>query len=1537
MKVVLAKNDKLLTYMLPNKVTGNIWLSEIDENGIEKNIINLEANSDGEWKIVSNSDYYIVENSKRVPFVVAKENSYYEITYAYSYDKVYLFMPSTYEKMHFYSCSTELPMGITIGSDSNCTISYNFNAIQSNAITIKQEGPNIIITNNDNQTNIFINGLKVNSGTKIEIGDVIFILGLELLLLKKDGNYVLGISNNYNNVQTFMKSVEMQQDLSQNRIDEPQEEKDMELYSKEDYFYRKPRFIYSINSISIRVDNPPGGGDKNEMPAILTIGPMLTMSMTSVMTFYTTMNNVNNGNQTMNNAIPSLVMSGAMMLSFLMWPLLTNRFQKRLEKKKEKERKKKYSAYIDSIKKQIENEKQNQQEIMHKRFLNLSECEKVILNREDRLWERRIEDDDFLSVSLGSGKLPLDINVVYPEEHFSMTEDVLLDKVKELKSSKTLLENVPIPFSFRENYISAIIGDKIYQNRIIKNILLQLSTFHSYDDLKFVIFTTEENKNNYEEVRSIPHLWSNDKSVRYFSSNEKEYKEVSYQLDKIYNKRMDALNNSMSGIENFDSLYVLIIDSINSVRNIDLINNIINNKNYVGFSVIILNDRISNLPDQCQTFIEVSKEKSTISRNISNSLVQEFSLDLSDCNFPKCFKTLSNIPIEIKDEGEGIIPKRLGFLEMYNIGKIESFNSKQRWIDNVPILSMSVPVGVGKNGEKISLDLHEKYHGPHGLIAGMTGSGKSEFIITYILSLAVNYHPDEVQFILIDYKGGGLAGAFENQNLGIKLPHLVGTITNLDKNEINRSLASIESELKRRQALFNKAREISEESTVDIYKYQEMYRNHVVDEPVSHLLIIADEFAELKNQQPEFMDQLISTARIGRSLGVHLILATQKPSGVVDSQIWSNTRFRVCLRVQDKSDSSEVIKQPDAAFLTQTGRFYLQVGFNEIFVLGQSAYTGTKYIPTDALKRQSDTSIDFINNMGYKIRTVQTRVEQKSTANYGEELINIVKYLSNIAKEENIVTRPLWLSKIPECIFVDNLIKKYNYVKKNYVLNPVVGEYDVPANQEQRLLTINLTEKGNSIIYGSAGSGKENFITTMIYSSMVAYTPNEVNYYVVDFGSESLRCFNNSPYVGDIMYPNDDEKIENLYKMIQTEIDERKSLFSNYNGNYVSYCKDSGNIIPNLVIIINNYEAYIENFQSHEDILNILTRDCTKYGIFFVLAVNTVNGVRFKLKQNFGQVFTLQLNSEDDYSTVLGNVHKTYPSKLFGRGLIKEDDIYEFQTALASEKSEIPNYIKDYCNKNKEKYNYIARRVPILPEIVSYDDCRSAVENNNLLALGINKLDLLVATYDFTKDVVNIMTSQDITLLEGISTPFIEQCINKKSLTNIIINAENFALNDKIKSYSNYFEGNFNNVFDAIKKYINDSLELYNSNNGNKNVFDGKNKVNCVIIGISSFINKISPDRKNEMNTLFANLADLGVINFVIIDTLDKIKKFTYDSWFKDNYNSSNGIYLGNGLGEQILINTSKRVPEMKEDVPYNFGFVIRRGIPTYVKFIEQI
>ena len=142
------------------------------------------------------------------------------------------------------------------------------------------------------------------------------------------------------------------------------------------------------------------------------------------------------------------------------------------------------------------------------------------------------------------------------------------------------------------------------------------------------------------------------------------------------------------------------------------------------------------------------------------------------------------------------------------------------------------------------LDVHERFHGPHGLIAGSTGSGKSEFIITYILSLAINYSPNDVNFILIDYKGGALSGAFEGNDF--KLPHLVGTITNINTADLQRSLASIESEIRRRQVVLNEIRNIVDEGTIDIYKYQKLYHEGQVDKPMPHLIIICDEFAELK-------------------------------------------------------------------------------------------------------------------------------------------------------------------------------------------------------------------------------------------------------------------------------------------------------------------------------------------------------------------------------------------------------------------------------------------------------------------------------------------------------------------------------------------------------------------------------------------------------------------------------------------------------------------------------------------------------------------
>ena len=349
----------------------------------------------------------------------------------------------------------------------------------------------------------------------------------------------------------------------------------------------------------------------------------------------------------------------------------------------------------------------------------------------------------------------------------------------------------------------------------------------------------------------------------------------------------------------------------------DLVGRILRQKSPHGFYVVALYDQLHLLPRECRSVIEVGSGATRIyDPEDTSGAFRAVRTDVAfDGDARDLAVQLANTELDTMSAAF-VLPDAVSFLELHGVGKVEHLNALSRWKESNPALSLEAAVGIGSNGEPLVLDVHEKRHGPHGLIAGMTGSGKSEFIMTYILSLAVTYAPDEVAFVLIDYKGGGMANAFAD------LPHVAGTMTNLDGAAVNRSLVSIQSELKRRQGIFNQAAVATGTSNIDIYKYQSMYREGVVKEPLPHLLIISDEFAELKSQQPEFMSQLVSAARIGRSLGVHLILATQKPSGVVDDQIWSNSRFRVCLKVQEKADSMEVIKRPDAAALTTTGRFY---------------------------------------------------------------------------------------------------------------------------------------------------------------------------------------------------------------------------------------------------------------------------------------------------------------------------------------------------------------------------------------------------------------------------------------------------------------------------------------------------------------------------------------------------------------------------------------------------------------------------------------
>ena len=450
------------------------------------------------------------------------------------------------------------------------------------------------------------------------------------------------------------------------------------------------------------------------------------------------------------------------------------------------------------------------------------------------------------------------------------------------------------------------------------------------------------------------------------------------------------------------------------------------------------------------------------------------------------------------------------------------------------------------------------------------------------------------------------------------------------------------------------------------------------------------------------MDNLISVARIGRSLGVHLILATQKPSGVVNDQIWSNTKFRVCLKVADEADSKEMLKRPEAAYIKQTGRFYLQVGMNELFELGQSAWCGAKYFPSDKVIKQVDKSVDFINDSGEFIKSIQAANSKGAAA--GEQIAAVMNEVIKLASQTGNKAKRLWLENIPPIILVDDIAKKYNVQAQEYEFKAIIGEYDAPEKQEQGILVYDYLNQGNTIIYGLDSSERELFLNSILYSTMINHSPEEVNFYILDYGSESLRKFSKFPQMGGMVFAGDDEKYKNLFELIKNELKERKKLFADYGGEYENYIKNSGKKLPLKVIIFNNYDSIYENNQTLYDTLPDLVRDSERYGFVFILTANNVNSVNNRISQNFDNIYTFKLKDITDYTTAFGTRKKIEPRDTFGRSLVNNDGVHEFQTCNIIENvDDLNDYLMEKANELNSKYQTRAERIPELPKKVTYD------------------------------------------------------------------------------------------------------------------------------------------------------------------------------------------------------------------------------------------
>lgn len=1523
MIVRLIKKTKIYNFTLPTKIAGNYWITDNDYLGNTRNLINVEE-FDGHWKIKSDFETKIMLGENEIESAILSEYSLFFLKINTDNEYVILYCsPSIEPNINILQIRGDCE--ITIGNDPQATICYNYPLVSRQQARLIYNKGIWVVQDLNSKYGTYANNVAISS-KQLEYGDIVFIMGLKIIVLK-DSLIINRISNIVNYDQRLLEPANPWIQ-NQTEMDNPDEE-NVEFYKEDDYFYRAPRFKTKIEPINVTIDSPPGKQEEDKTPLIYTVGPMLTMSMMSATTGITALQGLVDGSKDFKAVAPSLITTGVMLSTMILWPSLTKMYQKKQNRKKEQLRQEMYTKYVDSKRTEIQNAMKVQRQILIDNYLPIQETKEIIYGKKRNLWEREIDQSDFLDLRLGIGTTELAGSIGFPQEHFSIDSDNLLQEVYKLGAESRMLENVPISTSFVEKNITAIIGNAEIKQSFIEGLILQMITYHSYEDLKIVLLTNEKNSSKWEYLKICPHCWSNDRTIRYYATNLDEAKEISLALEQeIQARKYKDVNGTRelnsADYKKYKPYYVIITDDYKTVRDVELLKDVAEMQINVGFSLIVISPRLVNLPNECKTFISVGDKKSGIFENelVSNKQ-KEFDADVDPTlNMYDCCKRLANIPIDIAKANQ-TLPLSLTFLEMYNVGMVEQLNVLNRWKSNDPTKTLQTAVGVDKSGELFKLDLHEKAHGPHGLIAGMTGSGKSEFIITYILSMALNYHPYEVSFVLIDYKGGGLAGVFQNKETGMKLPHLAGTITNLDTVEMNRSLASIQSELRKRQRMFNEARDKLDESTIDIYKYQALYRKGLVERPISHLFIISDEFAELKDQRPEFMEQLISTARIGRSLGVHLILATQKPAGVVNDQIWSNSKFRVCLKVQDKSDSMDMIKCPDAASLKNAGRFFLQVGYNELFAEGQAAWAGAQYYPAEKRKKKVDQSITFIDDTGNTIKSLDNKQNEVQVASKGEEITNIIKYIVEEAHQESVSIPQLWLDRIPNYIYVEDLKLKYSCQIKNNNINPIIGEYDDPDNQRQNVLTLPLSSEGNAIVFGSAGSGKELMLSTIIYSAITTHDSSEVNFYLLDFGAETLTMFRNAPHVGEVLLSSDSEKISNLFKMILQIMDERKKIFVDYNGSYDFYINHGGKQLPLMVIVINNIEGFLEIYPDYEEVLGQITRECLKYGIVFVLSTNGPNTIRYRLRQNFSQNVVLQFNDPSDYSSVLPGVRKKEPSKGFGRGLINLDGIYEFQTAYPFKEEKMVDYVKVICNKLNQICEYKAKKIPILPETVKVDDIISSLRGILSIPVGIEKETLEISTISLKNPIYNI-TGEDITSLQPFITG-LTKMITKIQNSKCVLLDTLSILSDNPPADVEYDSGNCIVGIDKVMELISE-----------KQTSSDENSAVIMITGISTLLAKLDAVKKGSFTTAISEASKLSTVKFIFIETIDNIKSLNYEAWYKANTDLSEGIWAGNGLGNQFTLKVTTNSRQLRTELEPNFGYTIAKGKATVVKLLEE-
>lgn len=1460
----------------------------LEEEGIVVNwslFSNLEVKLGNEligYCIVHHNDLFtIYDTENKINYqILFLEHS--EINYAYD----------------CYQLEVEKPITIGRSLDNLICIPNNSYISKENHVVIeKYSNDGWYIKEKADLHRLYINGVQCSEG-RLQEGDQLFLAGISMVF----GTNWVAVPKELVSCHG-MKRVEISYRAKEKEEIEP--------------FNISPRILHPLHQETYKIEPPPSIARVTHSSVLLTMGPSLTMSIATIIGMGFTISNTI-GKNGVGSILSSLSVTIGMLIGAVLWPIVRRRSQKKSEIEMETARQSKYRAYIKQKETLLKNVSHYNLELFSQELAPLPKfiCHffdkrKDQYSYHHRLWERLRDDPDFLNIRLGTGKIKNPIYIEIPEEKFSMVQDELKQEPQRLKEEYSTIKDAPITVSLLAYRSIGIIAEThSILNQMAKKILVNLIGLHSPTDLKIIMICDSIWINQYQWLRKIPHMWDNNHKIRFIGSSQESVRSIFSYVE-------EQLGQIDKEIEN--PYFVLFIQNPELIKRERLLRYLKSPERRL--SVIYLYGSFSKIPKDCEVLLECKNEGGKYYCKEKNQLiVSDFKNDRLDEDDIQLFSNKISAFSAIEEKWESAIPESISFLELYQVGNVEALHLLERWNNANIEKSLAVPIGVMQNGEIFSLDIHEKYHGSHGLVAGTTGSGKSEFLQTYILSLMVNFSPEEIAFVLIDYKGGDMLKPFQHT------PYIAASLDNMSSNMLQRALISLKAENGRRQKILAKAKEQLQIDKLDINSYQKYRKEGKLKEPMPHLIIIVDEFAELKAQNWEFLEQLVNIARIGRSLGVHLILATQRPSGQVDPQIWSNARFRVCLKVQTRTDSSDMLGRADAAFIKNPGEFYTMVGYDELFIHAQSAYSGAEYVESSQFVQKEDSTIALVDETASIIRSASDNVLGNRTGK--QQISVIIQHIIETAKNHFQPTNTLWLPCLGRKLYIEDYmaeLQSYNHKVPIAIIDDV-------KNQSQPIYCLDLRKQGNISIYGLSETGKTTMIQTILTGLSYKYTPEEWCFYYLDMAGGATGYYCHLPHCGGVISGEREEEIAAILQLLQREIQERKQLFRKNNCNsYGEYMKTVKSSLPMISFVIDLYTPFTDRyFKLQTQIVQIISSGKT-YGIYSLITSNSKDGIYYKVKEQINTYFMLYLNDVVTQQILLKiSSIPTLSGEIPGRGVLvigegKERRAVEFQALLYGKvesdferieklisnyklirnkwKGKLPKTIQksETTKKELEKQNINIDVTQANPSVLEPDPIKSeekcliiGKKEDCLYGISFERLSVLPLTGLDGKQCLNCMQM----LLKQV-----QQMSNRRIM---LFDSQNqLEKRREIQTYCCNSEEEIDRFVSILnfefKQRIEKKRKLEKEGKNQKEIYEDfkeKEKYFIFINGFDLFFRAFSNEANTILSEIAQNCSQVGIY-FIVSEVYSKLLRYRQQALYRIIFQSPYGVICDGGVSQQ--------------------------------------